>query len=85
MDGARSGEPGRMTQITDERRFTRPPQTTTAVSADAVEHAIRQTTLRCAGLRRQARLASMFVEGAVIVLAGYALSPASSRATRASR
>jgi len=38
-----------MTQTTDERRFTRPPQTTPAVSADAVEHAIRHTTLRALG------------------------------------
>jgi hypothetical protein len=38
-----------MTQITDERRFTRSPQTTTVVSADAVEHAIRHTTLRALG------------------------------------
>ena len=157
-----------MTQITDERRFTRSPQTTPAVRADAVEHAIRHTTLRAlgcvgmlaialihlldvigkiketpylgvmyialmaasvavafyllhtgaplawaaAGLLAAATLAgfvlsrttglpnasddignwteglglaSMFVEGAVIVLAGYALSPASSRAARASR
>ena len=38
-----------MTRITDERRFTRSPQTTTAVPADAVEHAIRHTTLRALG------------------------------------
>ena len=38
-----------MTQITDERRFTRPSQTTTTVTADAVEHAIRHTTLRALG------------------------------------
>ena len=38
-----------MTQITDERRFTRSSQTTTAVTADAVEHAIRHTTLRALG------------------------------------
>jgi hypothetical protein len=37
-----------MTQITDERRFTRPSPTTT-VTADAVEHAIRHTTLRALG------------------------------------
>src|SRR5258705_4710954 len=49
MDGTRSGEAGRMPQTTDERRFTRPPQITPAVSADAVEHAIRHTTLRALG------------------------------------
>ena len=49
MDGTRSGEPERMTQITDERRFTRPQHTTTAVSPEAVEHAIRHTTLRALG------------------------------------
>jgi hypothetical protein len=49
MDGTPAGEPEGMTQIADERRFTRPPQTTTAVSADAVEHAIRHTTLRALG------------------------------------
>ena len=38
-----------MNQITDERRFTRPPQTTAALSDDAVEHAIRHTTLRALG------------------------------------
>jgi len=38
-----------MTQITDERRFTRPPETATTVTADAVEHAIRHTTLRALG------------------------------------
>jgi hypothetical protein len=38
-----------MTQITDERRFARTPQTTTAVPAHAVEHAIRHTTLRALG------------------------------------
>jgi hypothetical protein len=38
-----------MTQITDERRFTRPTQTATTVTADAVEHAIRHTTLRALG------------------------------------
>jgi hypothetical protein len=38
-----------MNQTTDERRFTRPPQITPAVSADAVEHAIRHTTLRALG------------------------------------
>jgi hypothetical protein len=38
-----------MTEITDERRFSRPQQTTTAVSAEAVEHAIRHTTLRALG------------------------------------
>ena len=38
-----------MTQLTDERRFARPSQTTTTVTADAVEHAIRHTTLRALG------------------------------------
>jgi hypothetical protein len=38
-----------MNQITDERRFTRPPLTTSAVTVDAVEHAIRHTTLRALG------------------------------------
>jgi hypothetical protein len=38
-----------MTQITDERRFTRPSETATTVTADAVEHAIRHTTLRALG------------------------------------
>ena len=38
-----------MTQITDERRFTRPQHTTTAVSPEAVENAIRHTTLRALG------------------------------------
>jgi hypothetical protein len=38
-----------MTQITDERRFARPPQPSTTVTADAVEHAIRHTTLRALG------------------------------------
>jgi hypothetical protein len=38
-----------MAQITDERRFTRPPHTTAALPADAVEHAIRHTTLRALG------------------------------------
>jgi hypothetical protein len=37
-----------MNQMTDERRFTRPTQTST-VTADAVEHAIRHTTLRALG------------------------------------
>jgi hypothetical protein len=38
-----------MTQITGEQRFTRPSAPTTAVTADAVEHAIRHTTLRALG------------------------------------
>jgi hypothetical protein len=38
-----------MTEITDERRFARPSQSTTTVTADAVEHAIRHTTLRALG------------------------------------
>jgi hypothetical protein len=38
-----------MTQITDERRFARPSQRTSTVTADAVEHAIRHTTLRALG------------------------------------
>jgi hypothetical protein len=38
-----------MTQITDERRFTRAPQSSTSVPADAVEHAIRHATLRALG------------------------------------
>jgi hypothetical protein len=49
MRGTRSGEAACMTQITDERRFARPSETTTAVPADAVEHAIRHTTLRALG------------------------------------
>ena len=49
MDGRAPGEPQGMTQITDERRFARPSQTTTTVTADAVEHAIRHTTLRALG------------------------------------
>jgi hypothetical protein len=49
MDGRRSGEAAHMTQITDDRRFTRQPDTTSAVPADAVEHAIRHTTLRSLG------------------------------------
>src|SRR6476660_2364239 len=43
------GSPEGMTQITDERRFARPAQTTTTVTTDAVEHAIRHTTLRALG------------------------------------
>jgi hypothetical protein len=38
-----------MTQITDERRFTRRSQPITTVTPDAVEHAIRHTTLRALG------------------------------------
>jgi hypothetical protein len=38
-----------MTQTTDQRRFTRPSPTPAAVPADAVEHAIRHTTLRALG------------------------------------
>jgi hypothetical protein len=38
-----------MTEITDERRYARPQQATTTVTADAVEHAIRHTTLRALG------------------------------------
>ena len=38
-----------MTQTTDERRFTRQSQPTATVTADAVEHAIRHTTLRALG------------------------------------
>jgi asparagine N-glycosylation enzyme membrane subunit Stt3 len=38
-----------MTQITDERRFTRQSRPSSAVPADAVEHAIRHTTLRALG------------------------------------
>ena len=38
-----------MTQITDERRFARTHAPTTTVTADAVEHAIRHTTLRALG------------------------------------
>jgi hypothetical protein len=49
MDPTGAGESERMTQITDERRYTRSPQTTPAVTADAVEHAIRHTTLRALG------------------------------------
>jgi hypothetical protein len=74
-----------MSQITDERRFTRSSQTSTTVTADAVEHAIRHTTLRVSrttGLPNASDdignwteslgLASMFVEGAVVILAAYA-------------
>jgi hypothetical protein len=49
MRGTRSGEAACMNQITDERRFARPSETTTAVPTDAVEHAIRHTTLRALG------------------------------------
>ncbi len=112
-----------MTQITDEQRFTRAAPAPAAVPEDAVEHAIRHTTLRALGfvgmvalyllhtgsslawgaagllaaltlagfvLSRTTGLpsshddvgnwteglglASMFVEGAVIVLSAYALA-----------
>jgi hypothetical protein len=38
-----------MTQTTDERRFAHRSETSTTVTADAVEHAIRHTTLRALG------------------------------------
>jgi hypothetical protein len=38
-----------MTQITDEQRFTRAARAPAAVPEDAVEHAIRHTTLRALG------------------------------------
>jgi len=41
--------PACMTQITDEQRFTRRSQPLGAVPEDAVEHAIRHTTLRALG------------------------------------
>ena len=49
MKRAGGGQPVDMTQTTDERRFTTSRPTTTAVAADAVEHAIRHTTLRALG------------------------------------
>src|SRR3954467_13900211 len=49
MEGRPSGDDLGMTQIPDERRFTRATQTSTTVTADAVEHAIRHTTLRALG------------------------------------
>jgi hypothetical protein len=49
MDGPPVGEAQRMTQITDERRFARTQAPTATVTADAVEHAIRHTTLRALG------------------------------------
>jgi asparagine N-glycosylation enzyme membrane subunit Stt3 len=49
MDGVRVGQSLTMTQITEERRFTRQPEAATPLPADAVEHAIRHTTLRALG------------------------------------
>src|SRR3954468_992458 len=49
MEGRPSGDDLGMTPITDDRRFTRATQTSTTVPADAVEHAIRHTTMRALG------------------------------------
>jgi hypothetical protein len=49
MDGVPAGHSAQMTQITEDRRFTRQPETTAPVPDHAVEHAIRHATLRALG------------------------------------
>jgi hypothetical protein len=46
---ADAGTPACMTQITDEQRFTRSSRPLAALPEDAVEHAIRHSTLRAPG------------------------------------